>query len=226
MVTQPTSPQSTDILIIRHGQTDWNRLKRLQGHSDVPLNDEGRRQAAVLAALLRHEALDAIFSSDLARAYQTAEEIARLHRLPVQPDASFRERCYGACEGMPVKDIEKTYPEAYKAWCAADPDHFFPDGERKTESPRQFHQRASAAIRRLAARHPGGKIVLVTHFGVIETAYRLARGIPLGTPCKMPVFNTGINRFRLTGNHFELITWGEASHLEEARKPVDYYGHF
>lgn len=220
------SPQSTDVLIIRHGQTAWNRLKRLQGHSDVPLNDEGRRQAAVLAALLRHEPLDAVFSSDLARARQTAEEIARWHRFPVQLDPSLRERCYGACEGMMAEDIKKTYPESYKAWYAADPDHFFPDGERKTESPRQFHQRASDAIRRLAADHPGKKIVLVTHFGVIETAYRLARNVPLGTPCKMPVLNTGVNRFRLTGKQLELTAWGEAPHLEEARKPVDYYRHY
>ena len=221
-VTQPT-----DILIIRHGQTAWNTQKRLQGHSDIPLNENGRLQAVTLAEILRHEPLDAIFSSDLQRAYQTAYEIAKIHNLPVHQDRSFRERCYGICEGMKDGEIREAYPESYKAWYAADPDHFFPDGERKTESPRQFHHRAVNAIREAATRYPGKKIAIVTHFGVIETAYRTAQNIPLGTHCRMPVLNTSINRFRWTGGTLELLQWGEASHLEEGRKPpVDYYRHY
>ena len=221
-VTQPT-----DILIIRHGQTAWNTQKRLQGHSDIPLNENGRLQAVTLAEILRDEPLDAIFSSDLQRAYQTAYEIAKIHNLPVHQDRSFRERCYGICEGMKDGEIREAYPESYKAWYAADPDHFFPDGERKTESPRQFHHRAVNAIREAATRYPGKKIAIVTHFGVIETAYRTAQNIPLGTHCRMPVLNTSINRFRWTGGTLELLQWGEASHLEEGRNPpVDYYRHY
>lgn len=221
-VTQPT-----DILIIRHGQTAWNTQKRLQGHSDIPLNENGRLQAVTLAEILRDEPLDAIFSSDLQRAYQTAYEIAKIHNLPVHQDRSFRERCYGICEGMKDGEIREAYPESYKAWYAADPDHFFPDGERKTESPRQFHHRAVNAIREAATRYPGKKIAIVTHFGVIETAYRTAQNIPLGTHCRMPVLNTSINRFRWTDGILELLQWGEASHLEEGRKPpVDYYRHY
>ena len=221
-VTQPT-----DILIIRHGQTAWNTQKRLQGHSDIPLNENGRLQAVTLAKILRDEPLDAIFSSDLQRAYQTAYEIAKIHNLPVHQDRSFRERCYGICEGMKDGEIREAYPESYKAWYTADPDHFFPDGERKTESPRQFHHRAVNAIREAATRYPGKKIAIVTHFGVIETAYRTAQNIPLGTHCRMPVLNTSINRFRWTGGTLELLQWGEASHLEEGRKPpVDYYRHY
>lgn len=217
----------TDILIIRHGQTAWNTQKRLQGHSDIPLNENGRLQAVTLAEILRDEPLDAIFSSDLQRAYQTAYEIAKIHNLPVHQDRSFRERCYGICEGMKDGEIREAYPESYKAWYAADPDHFFPDGERKTESPRQFHHRAVNAIREAATRYPGKKIAIVTHFGVIETAYRTAQNIPLGTHCRMPVLNTSINRFRWTGGTLELLQWGEASHLEEGRKPpVDYYRHY
>jgi probable phosphoglycerate mutase len=219
--------QPTDILIIRHGQTAWNTQKRLQGHSDIPLNENGRLQAVTLAKVLRDEPLDAIFSSDLQRAYQTAYEIAKIHNLPVHQDRSFRERCYGICEGMKDGEIREAYPESYKAWYAADPDHFFPDGERKTESPRQFHHRAVNAIRKAATRYPGKKIAIVTHFGVIETAYRTAQNIPLGTHCRMPVLNTSINRFRWTGGTLELLQWGETSHLEEGRKPpVDYYRHY
>ncbi len=217
----------TDILIIRHGQTDWNRKKRLQGHSDIPLNEEGIRQALTLAKTLQNEPLDAIFSSDLQRAWQTASEIAKCHKLPVHTDRIFRERCYGICEGMMADEIREAFPKSYEAWYAADPDHFFPDGERKTESPRQFHHRAMNAILNVAASHSGKKVAIVTHFGVIETAYRLAQDIPLGIRCRMPVLNTSINRFRFIDGKLELLKWGEAAHLEEARKPaVDYYKHF
>lgn len=219
--------QATDILIIRHGQTAWNKKKRLQGHSDIPLNEDGRLQAVTLATTLQNEPLDAIFSSDLQRAWQTANEIARCHQLTVEIDKSFRERCYGICEGMMSDEIKATYPDLYDAWYAADPDLFFPDGERKTESPRQFHHRASNAIFNAAARHTGKKLAIVTHFGVIETAYRIARNIPLGTQCRMPVLNTSINRFRFINGKLELLKWGEAAHLEEAKKPaVNYFKHF
>ncbi len=217
----------TDVLIIRHGQTEWNRLKRLQGHSDIPLNEKGRLQALTLADILCNEPLDAIFSSDLQRAFQTAHEIAKRHRLPVYADPSFRERCYGICEGMTDGEIRDAYPESYKAWYAADPDHFFPDGERKTESPRQFHYRALNAIREVALRYSGKKIAIVTHFGVIETAYRTAQRIPWGRHCKMPVLNTSINRFRWIHDTLELLQWGDIAHLEESGKPpVDYYKHY
>ncbi len=219
--------EATDILIIRHGQTAWNKMKRLQGHSDIPLNEDGRLQAVTLAETLQNEPLDAIFSSDLQRAFQTANEIAKCHRLAVNMDKSFRERCYGICEGMMSDEIREAYPKSYEAWYAADPDHFFPDGERKTESPRQFHHRALNAIFNAATSYAGKKIAIVTHFGVIETAYRIAQDIPLGIRCRMPVLNTSINRFRFIDGKLELLKWGEAAHLEEAKKPaVDYYRHF
>lgn len=218
----------TDILIIRHGQTDWNVQKKLQGHSDIPLNENGRKQAEMLSAILRDEHLDAIYSSDLKRAYETAVAIAQTHHLPVVADRMFRERCYGACEGLRSAEIKERFPEEYKAWVAAAPDLFFPDGERKTESPRQFHARAKTAIETTAAGHLGQTIAIISHFGVLETAYREAKGIPLGIVNKMPVLNTSINRFRWHENgRLELTAWQESGHLEEAKKPpVDYFKHF
>lgn len=218
----------TDILIIRHGQTDWNKQKKLQGHSDIPLNEEGRKQAETLARILKNQHLDAIYSSDLKRAYETALEIAKVHRMPVTADRRFRERCYGACEGLRSDEIREKFPEEYKAWVAAAPDLFFPDGKRKTESPRQFHSRARDAVVETAKAHLGQTIAIITHFGVLETAYREAKGIPLGVVNRMPVLNTSINRFRwYKDGRFELTAWQESEHLEEAKKPpVDYLKHF
>ena len=217
---------TTEILLIRHGQTAWNMMKRLQGHSDIPLNENGEMQALALGQTLRQEKLDAIFSSDMQRALKTAEAIAKWHQLPVIADAGFRERCYGAFEGMLPEEIKAQYPESHAAWHAADPDHVFPPGERIAESPRKFHERTIAAIRLLAERHPGRRIVLVAHFGVIESAYREAESIPLGIRCRMPVLNTSINRFAVRKGAISLLKWGEAEHLEPPSKPVEYLKHF
>jgi len=216
----------TEILMIRHGQTAWNEKKRLQGHSDIPLNSKGEMQALALGEALRNEKLDAIFSSDMQRALKTAEAIAIWHGLPVETDPELRERCYGAFEGMQPDEIEALYPESHAAWHAADPDHVFPAGERAAESLRQFYGRSVAAIRRLAERHQGQRIVLVAHFGVIESAYRIAESIPLGIRCRMPVLNTSINRFAVRDGSISLLKWGEAEHLEPLRAPAEYLKHF
>ena len=102
----------TEILVIRHGETDWNIDKRLQGHIDIPLNEAGRRQVAALGEVLADEGIDAVFPSDLQRARATAQAVADAAGLPVGIDAGLRERCYGAFEGLRHPDIEEKYPEA------------------------------------------------------------------------------------------------------------------
>ena len=209
--------QPTETLIIRHGQTDWNVSKRLQGHSDIPLNEKGREQAAALAETLRDEKLDAIFSSDLKRALETARAIARLHHLPVQPDPAFRERSYGAFEGLSREEIKTRYPESHAAWYAADPDHVFPPGERPAESMRTFHNRVIDALYRIARPYAGKKIVLIAHFGILEAAYRVVHRTPLEVRNRVPVLNTSINRFLVGDNTIELLQWGDGQHLETTK---------
>ncbi len=218
--------QTTEVLIIRHGQTEWNVAKRLQGHSDIPLNEKGIGQALALAETLRDEKLEAVFSSDLQRARKTAEEIARWHNLPVQVDPAFRERSYGAFEGLSRDEIKTRYPQSHAAWYAADPDHVFPPGERTAESIRAFHNRAIAAIHRIAQPHAGKRIVLIAHFGIIESAYRVAHDMPLEVRTRVPVLNTSINRFLVREKQISLLEWGDDGHLEQQQKPVDYLKHF
>jgi 2,3-bisphosphoglycerate-dependent phosphoglycerate mutase len=217
---------TTELLIIRHGQTAWNKMKRLQGHSDIPLNEKGEQQAIALGESLKSESLDAIFASDLLRAVKTAEEIAKWHALPVKVDPDLRERCYGVFEGMLPEEIELNYPHSHAAWHAADPDHVFPSGEREAESVRQFYHRALSALTRCAEQHPGQRIAVIAHFGIVESAYRAANSIPLGESARMPVLNTSINRFAVGNGNIRLLTWGEAEHLEPLRKPVNYVKHF
>ncbi len=217
---------ATELLIIRHGQTAWNKMKRLQGHSDIPLNEKGEQQAIALGESLKSESLDAIFASDLQRAVKTAEEIAKWHSLPVNIDSDLRERCYGKFEGMHPEEIEQQYPHSHAAWHSADPDHIFPPGERNAESVRQFYHRALSALMRCAEQYPRQKIAVIAHFGIVESAYRAANAIPLGESARMPVLNTSINRFAIDNGEIRLMTWGEATHLEPLRSKLNYVKHF
>lgn len=204
---------ATTILLIRHGETAWNAERRLQGHTDIELNEEGRRQAQALGLALNNTPLDAVFASDLRRAHQTAQAVATHHGLPVQQDVALRERCYGGFEGLPYVDIERRYPVEYAAWQARDVDALMPHGNRTAESFRQFYHRSVAAILRLALAHPGQTLALVAHGGVLECAYRAATEMPLDSARDFAVKNASINRFTVRGGVLALTAWGDCAHL-------------
>jgi probable phosphoglycerate mutase len=205
---------NTTILLIRHGETAWNAVRRLQGHIDIPLNEEGQRQAGALAQALAAERIDAIVSSDLQRAMQTAQAVAgHYDSVTLETDAELRERCYGVFEGMLYADIERQYPADYALWQARDIDAVMPPGERVAESFRQFYQRSVAAIAQWAGRHPGQSIAIVAHGGVLECAYREAVGMSLDSPRDFQVKNASINRFTFADGKLVLDSWGEVDHL-------------
>ena len=206
----------TTILLIRHGETAWNAVRRLQGHIDIPLNDEGQRQAAALARALANEPVSAVISSDLQRAMQTAQAVAGHHGLPVQTDDGLRERCYGAFEGMLYTEVMARYPREYALWQARDIDAVMPRGEREAESFRQFYARSLQGISRWAARHPGQTIVIVAHGGVLECAYRAGTGMSLDSPRDFQVQNASVNRFTFSKGQLGLDSWGETTHLQAA----------
>lgn len=204
---------STTIILIRHGETAWNAVRRLQGHTDIALNETGLRQAAALGQALAGERIDAIVASDLQRAMQTAEAVAGRHGLAVQTDAQLRERCYGVFEGMLYADIEQAYPQEYALWQARDIDAVMPGGLREAESFREFYRRAVDGMARWAERHAGRTIAVVAHGGVLECAYRQAVGMSLDSPRDFQVRNASINRFSYAGGQLALASWGEVGHL-------------
>ncbi|NYE63881.1 putative phosphoglycerate mutase [Duganella sp. 1224] len=207
----------TTILLIRHGETAWNAVRRLQGHIDIPLNEEGERQALALGRALAKEKLDAIISSDLQRAMQTAQAVASHHAgIALQTDAQLRERAYGAFEGMLYQDIQDEYPADFQLWQARDIDAVMPHGERYAESFRQFYDRVIGALRRVAATRAGQTVAVVAHGGVLECAYREARGIQLDSPRDFQVKNASVNRFTIAGDKLALTSWGEVGHLAPA----------
>ncbi len=205
---------TSHIVLIRHGETAWNAERRLQGHIDIVLNDEGMRQADALAQSLSGEHIDVVYASDLQRASQTAAAVAALHGLPVHSEPGLRERCYGIFEGLLYADIASAYPGEFAAWQTRDVDAVMPAGERQAESFRQFYARTMAAISKVACQHAGQRIAIVAHGGVLECAYRAALGLPLASPRDFAVLNASINRFTYADDKLALTTWGDVAHLE------------
>jgi len=207
----------TTILLIRHGETAWNAVRRLQGHIDIPLNGEGERQAAALGRALAGGQLDAVVSSDLQRAMQTAQAVAAHHRnLTPSTNPQLRERAYGVFEGMLYRDIQDEYPADFQLWQARDIDAVMPHGERMAESFRSFYERVIGALKDVGARHRGQTVAVVAHGGVLECAYREARGIQLDSPRDFQVKNASINRFTVEHGKLVLTSWGEVDHLAPA----------
>ena len=204
----------TDILLIRHGETAWNRMRRMQGHIDIGLNDEGQRQARSLARALQSERPAAIYASDLQRARDTAQAVADMHQLPVHIDSALRERCYGAFEGLMYDEISLQHPEAFALWQSRDPKARFPAGERAAETLEEFHQRSVDVITRIAQQHPDQRIVIVTHGGVLECLYRAAHDLPMTSPRDFAILNAAINRLHWDGHKFRVLQWGDAAHIE------------
>lgn len=205
----------TDILLIRHGETDWNVDKRLQGHIDIPLNEAGQRQAQALGEALAGEPLDAIFSSDLQRAHETAQAVSAVSGLPVQIDAGLRERSYGAFEGLRPTDIQERYPEAYGQWKAREPDARYPSGEeRHAETMREFYQRSVDAVGRVLASGSYKKVAIVAHGGVLECIHHWASGTEFAQPRSFDIFNASVNRLHWDGQRLHIRSWGEIDHLE------------
>ncbi|HET9437226.1 MAG TPA: histidine phosphatase family protein [Gaiellaceae bacterium] len=151
---------ATTILLVRHGETDWNRERRVQGHTDTPLNATGREQAAALAAALAGEPVAAVYASDLARARDTAQAVAQERGLEVRIDPDLREKHFGTWEGLYDHEVLERFPEA-----ATGP---WGDGE----TTEQMLERVLAALSEIASRHPGEQIVAVTHGGPLRAVLR------------------------------------------------------
>ena len=168
----------TRLWVIRHGETEWNTQARIQGHTDIDLNERGRWQAQQAATALQHEGLSAVYSSDLRRALHTAQAIAQACGLPLHVQPQLRERSFGALEGRTFAEVEAEQPEAARRWRQRDPDFGPPGGETLSD----FHQRCTQALVAIAQQHLGHTVALVAHGGVLDAWYRAATAQALGAP--------------------------------------------
>ena len=205
--------QATRLLAIRHGETAWNVDTRIQGQLDIGLNDTGRWQARRLGEALADEPLAAVYSSDLQRAWETAQALAAPHEprgLVVTAEVGLRERHFGTLQGRTWSEIETQWPEAATQWRSRVPD-WAPEGG---ESLRQLRERISNCVQRLAAAHVGESIALVAHGGVMDALYRLATGVDTQAPRTWVLGNAAINRLLWTPQALTLVGWGDVSHLD------------
>jgi len=203
---------TTRLCIVRHGETAWNAEHRVQGQLDVPLNVIGQAQARAASKVLGAEKFDAIYSSDLSRAQQTAAPTAALLSLPVLVDKDLRERHYGIFERLTYAEVKVKFPEDYARFDARDPDYDFRSGE----SLKNFSARSIAVISRIAEQNQGRRVLVFTHGGVLDYLYRFITGLPLSAERNFRIPNAGLNRVERTDAGWRIRAWAEVAHLDSS----------
>ena len=204
--------ESTRIILVRHGETDWNATGRIQGHSDTPLNAVGRTQAQCVARHLASEPVRALYSSDLARACETATIIGQTLGLTVVTSRRLRERQYGTWEGLTAADIQARYPEQFAEWRARSTDFAPPQGETRA----QLLARALTELQPIAGRHVGEVVAVVTHGGFCYVLINHILGSVDGDSREFTFGNTSIHKLEVTGNRWSVLSMNETAHLHVA----------
>ena len=201
----------TTLVLIRHGETEWNRDGRIQGHLDSALTTIGIAQAEACAMRLQTENLEQVIASDLPRVKHTADILVAGRNLPIQFGPEFRERAYGIGEGMTFAELDAIHPEMYSSLRTTDPDFTVEGGE----SRRQFHDRIIRAMWQVVADHSGKRILVVTHGGVLGVIYRWLYKLPIATAYKVEIPNVAYNRVSFCGGVWTLEAWADVDHLTD-----------
>ena len=200
----------TRIVAVRHGETAWNVDTRIQGQLDIGLNDHGRWQAQQVGQALAQEPVRAIYSSDLQRAWHTAQSIGDSTGTPVVAEPGLRERRFGLFEGKTFREIESAWPEHAHHWRKRVPHWAPPEGG---ESLLALRERVRDTVHQIATRHVGELVVVVAHGGVLDALYRLATGQAVDAPRTWELPNAAINRLLWTPDSLTLVGWSDTGHL-------------
>ncbi|PRX29865.1 alpha-ribazole phosphatase/probable phosphoglycerate mutase [Orenia metallireducens] len=179
----------TKIILVRHGETDWNRELRFQGSKDIQLNDNGIEQAEKLAQRLAAEEIDVIYASDLERAYKTAKTVAKEHDLEVDKFKELQEISFGQWEGLTYNQIQEKYQAEWAMW-EEDPAL---NGAPEGESLKDVQERSIKKLEEIISRHLGNTILIVSHGGVIKVLISTLFGIPLAKAWQLMQSNTSVN---------------------------------
>ena len=202
---------ATTFVLVRHGETEWNRAGRIQGHTDSALTEAGVEQAQAIGRQLARDQFDHLLASDLGRAHHTASLIAPHVNQTIKPHVGLRERGFGIAEGKTYAEIDRDHPEMFSRIRATDPDYAAPGGE----SRRQFHTRVMETLNALAQEHTGRKLLLVTHGGVLAAIYRSLNGLPIASPHQIEIPNAAYNRISCIDSLWQIDVWAGTAHLGE-----------
>jgi probable phosphoglycerate mutase len=211
-----TATPATRFCLVRHGETDWNGEKRIQGQIDIDLNRAGRAQARAVAEGLRGQPYAAVYSSDLLRAWNTAQIAVAGRKIAVSPAPALRERHFGVLQGVTSLEASERHPDVHRHHQARTPDYDYETGE----SLIVFAARVMAGLEVLAARHVGQNVLAFTHGGVLDVVYRAATGRALDVPRDFALPNAALNWVEYDNAGWRLISWADCRHLQRALDEV------
>jgi broad specificity phosphatase PhoE len=200
---------ATRLLLVRHGETEWNVARRFQGQQDSSLTERGRWQSARLAERLRTLPMAAIYSSDLGRTLETAHVLAAPHGLPVQPAPALREGAFGRYEGATFTELVERYGDVVTRW-ASDPVELAPP---EGETLRSLQERVAGFVRSLVDRHPGETVLLVAHGGSVRAAVMEVLRMDLRRFRSLRMDNASLSIIESDGAFDRLLLFNDTSHL-------------
>lgn len=207
------------LIIIRHGETDFNAEGRFQGHIDRPLNATGIAQAEAVARRIAGMRADTLYCSDLLRAQQTARIVGQTHGLTPCLDPKLRERHLGVIQGLTAAEAMQQIPDVFHSYKQGIPDYVVPQGE----SRQQFQDRTIAALTEIASANQQKHVLVIAHGGTIDCIFRHTCGIPLTTKRHWRLWNAGINTFSCDAEgNWRLETWGDIAHMDASLAGDDY----
>lgn len=208
------------IWLVRHGETDWNTQSRIQGSTDIALNEVGKEQARRIADYFAEHALEAIYSSPLQRAMQTASPLASQLGLAIQGVEGLMERNFGDFQGKTLDELATENPSAFAKWQARDT-AFVPVGG---ESIQQFYRRVTSSLEAVIRMSLGKTVAIFTHGGVLDMVYRHANGLDLAQPRSWPIDNASIQHLAASLKGIEIRDWGFTGHLAAGRSRDELRG--
>lgn len=202
----------TRFCLVRHGETDWNAERRLQGHTDIDLNARGFAQAEQMARAIKriNLAFDVLFTSDLQRAAKTAKAIEQLFSTSAITNAGLRERHLGALQGLTTDEAPQLEPDLWRSHLSRN----VTEELRGGESIQQFADRINTALEKIRKQYLGKTVLLVSHGGVLDMMYRIASNQPLDAEKAVAVPNASLNWISHDGQSWKVDGWADTSHLE------------
>jgi 2,3-bisphosphoglycerate-dependent phosphoglycerate mutase len=216
LTKQPLTEQTkaTELFLLRHGETDWNKARRVQGHIDRPLNEQGFAQARAAANAIRalniQRPFDFVVVSDLERARQTAQLAAEPLAFDHAINSQWRERNFGVLESMTHEEMLAQQPTIYAGWKSGEPDFQLTEGE----SLRQFSLRVQMVLQATIEQYAGKRVLVVTHGGVVDMARRIVENAPLSMPRGYEIPNCSVSCVIAQAGQLSLGEWVKADHLE------------
>ncbi len=199
----------TKFILVRHGQTEWNRAERFRGHADIPLNDTGREQAQKVAAFLANARIDSVYASPLQRTVQTAQPLAEAHHLQVQSSPDLIDMDVGALEGLTIEEARQSFPDVMDKWVNA-PGHV---KFAKGEAMKSVRTRIEKLLGELTAQHPDQTVALVTHRIICHVTLCLALELDPDRLWRFRQDNACINRFESRDQGYMVTLLNETRHL-------------